>query len=72
MLELAIKAYKEGKTRAETVKQVEHYLFELYKDPNLKEKREELSLNLVNNTTNTHIEEKPIKTKYIFSKLTLS
>lgn len=43
MLELAIEEYKEGKTRAETVKQVEHDLFELYKDPNLKEKPEELS-----------------------------
>lgn len=43
MFEFVIEEYKEGKTRAETVKQVEHDLFELYKDPNLKEKPEELS-----------------------------
>lgn len=43
MLKEAIESYKENKTRAEVVKEVEASLFELYKNPDLKEKPEELS-----------------------------
>jgi 6-phospho-beta-glucosidase len=43
MLEKQLKDYKENGTRAEQVKKVEAELFELYKDPNLKEKPEQLS-----------------------------
>ena len=43
MLKEAIEGYKENGTRAQVVKEVEASLFELYKNPNLKEKPEELS-----------------------------
>lgn len=43
MLAHAIEDYKEGKTRAEEVKRTEARLFELYKDPALDYKPEELS-----------------------------
>lgn len=43
MLKSAIEDYKRHQTRAEVVKEVEKELFELYKDPNLKEKPEQLS-----------------------------
>jgi len=43
MLADAIKSFKEGKTRAEEVKRTEERLFELYKDPALDYKPEELS-----------------------------
>lgn len=42
MLQEEIESYKEGKTRAEEVKRTEGRLFELYKDPNLDYKPEEL------------------------------
>lgn len=42
MLKEELVAYKEGKTRAEEVKRTEARLFELYKDPNLDYKPEEL------------------------------
>ncbi len=42
MLKEELEAYKEGKTRAEEVKRTEARLFELYKDPNLDYKPEEL------------------------------
>jgi len=42
MLQEEIEAFKEGKTRAEEVKRTEARLFELYKDPNLDYKPEEL------------------------------
>lgn len=43
MLKNAIKDFEEGKTRAQVVKETETRLFELYKDPNLDHKPEELS-----------------------------
>lgn len=43
MLEEEIVAFKEGKTRAEEVRRTEAKLFELYKDPKLDYKPEELS-----------------------------
>ncbi len=43
MLKSGLKAYKKDGTRAEIVKKVETSLFKLYKDPELKEKPEELS-----------------------------
>lgn len=43
MLKNAIEEYERHETRAEVVKEVEKELFELYKDPNLKEKPEQLS-----------------------------
>lgn len=43
MVQHGLEEYKKGETRAEVVKEVETDLFELYKDPNLKEKPEELS-----------------------------
>ncbi len=43
MLEKAIKDYEKNGTRAEVVKGIEASLFELYKNPDLKEKPEELS-----------------------------
>lgn len=43
MLEEELEAYKAGKTRAEEVKRTETRLFELYKDPKLDYKPEELS-----------------------------
>lgn len=42
MLEHSIEEFKEGGTRAEQVKKVEASLFELYKNPNLNKKPEEL------------------------------
>ncbi|MGL5656120.1 MAG: 6-phospho-beta-glucosidase [Fusobacteriaceae bacterium] len=42
MLRKQIKDYEQNGTRAETVKKVEIELFELYKDPNLKEKPKQL------------------------------
>ncbi len=42
MLEKYLKQQKEGKTRAEQVKAIEHELFEKYKNPDLKEKPKEL------------------------------
>jgi 6-phospho-beta-glucosidase len=43
MLKGAVKSFEGGKTRAEEVKRVEDRLFELYKDPKLDYKPEELS-----------------------------
>lgn len=43
MLKKSIESYKKNETRAEVVKEVEASLFELYKNPDLKEKPEELS-----------------------------
>ncbi len=43
MLQKELEEYAKGETRAEVVKKVEAELFELYKDPNLKEKPEQLS-----------------------------
>lgn len=43
MLRSAVEDYKKHETRAEVVKRIEKQLFELYKDPDLKEKPEELS-----------------------------
>lgn len=43
MLKSAIEDYKKHETRAEVVKGIEKELFELYKDPSLKEKPEQLS-----------------------------
>lgn len=43
MLEEELEAFREHKTRAETVKRTEEELFELYKDPNLDHKPEQLS-----------------------------
>ena len=43
MLESEIEEYKEGKTRAEVVKRTEAELFELYKDPKLDYKPEQLT-----------------------------
>jgi 6-phospho-beta-glucosidase len=43
MLKDAVKSFEGGKTRAEEVKRVEDRLFELYKDPKLDYKPEELS-----------------------------
>lgn len=43
MLEHALKDFEEGKTRAQVVKGTETSLFELYKDPNLDHKPEELT-----------------------------
>lgn len=43
MLEHSIEEFKNGETRAQVVKQTEKNLFELYKDPNLDYKPEELS-----------------------------
>ncbi|MFV0394088.1 MAG: 6-phospho-beta-glucosidase, partial [Coprobacillaceae bacterium] len=42
MLQEELESFKEGKTRAEQVKRTEARLFELYKDPNLDYKPEEL------------------------------
>ncbi|MGX6978374.1 6-phospho-beta-glucosidase [Vagococcus elongatus] len=42
MLKHSIEEFKEGKTRAQVVKQTEKSLFELYKDPNLDYKPKEL------------------------------
>jgi len=44
MIKEEIEAYKAGKTRAEEVKRTEAKLFELYKDPNLDHKPEELGM----------------------------
>ena len=44
MLDESIKDFKEGKTRAQVVKGTEADLFELYKNPNLDYKPEELTL----------------------------
>ena len=44
MLDHSIEEYKEGKTRAQVVKETEKRLFELYKDPALDYKPEELTL----------------------------
>ncbi|MBU5455506.1 6-phospho-beta-glucosidase [Caproiciproducens sp. MSJ-32] len=43
MLNHELEEFKNGKTRAEVVKEVEKRLFELYKNPELKDKPEELS-----------------------------
>src|SRR5699024_5355467 len=43
MLENSIKVFKEGRTRAQVVKETEHRLFELYKDPELDYKPDELA-----------------------------
>jgi len=43
MLNEEIEDYKKNETRAEKVKKLESELFELYKDPNLKEKPEQLT-----------------------------
>lgn len=43
MLKKALEEYAKHETRAEVVKKIESELFELYKDPNLKEKPEQLS-----------------------------
>ncbi len=43
MLKKALEEYEKHETRAEVVKKIESELFELYKDPNLKEKPEQLS-----------------------------
>lgn len=43
MLKTELQEYEKNETRAEKVKQVEAELFELYKDPNLKEKPKQLS-----------------------------
>ena len=42
MLEHAIEEFNEGGTRAEQMKQVEHELFEIYKNAELHEKPEQL------------------------------
>lgn len=44
MLQEELEAFKSGKTRAEEVKRTEAKLFELYKDPNLDHKPEELGM----------------------------
>ena len=43
MLDHSIEEFKEGKTRAQVVKETERRLFELYKDPELDHKPEELT-----------------------------
>ena len=43
MLKKEIEEFQKNATRAETVKKLETELFELYKDPNLKVKPEQLS-----------------------------
>ena len=43
MLEEELEGFKDGKTRGETVKALEDDLFELYKDPNLDHKPEQLA-----------------------------
>lgn len=43
MLKKALEEYEKHETRAEVVKKIDSELFELYKDPNLKEKPEQLS-----------------------------
>ncbi|QNO13988.1 6-phospho-beta-glucosidase [Alkalicella caledoniensis] len=43
MLKKELEEFAKGETRAEVVKKVEAELFELYKDPNLKEKPEQLT-----------------------------
>ncbi len=44
MLEDALEQYRQGNVRAKVVQEVETELFELYKDPQLKDKPKQLEL----------------------------